>query len=92
MERLSLLMIVLALLVSAVGCRQCNWFRQPSGAAVVPTVTYNKSTMPAATCVSPNAAAPTTPPVLYGPPGDNVRSSAMPILPDARGYAPAPGN
>jgi hypothetical protein len=90
MKRLPVLMMVLALVVGATGCRQYNWFRQPSGAAITPSVTYSKPAMPAATCVSPNAAAPATLPVLYGP-GDNARSSAMPILPDARGYAPAPG-
>lgn len=90
MERLSLLVIVLALLVSAVGCRQCNWFRQSSGAAISPSITYNKPTIPAATCVGPNVAAPATPPVLCGP-SDNAGGSTMPMLPDARGYASAPG-
>ena len=34
MKRLPVLMMVRALVVGAAGCRQYNWFRQPSGAAV----------------------------------------------------------
>jgi hypothetical protein len=74
MKRCSVLMVMLAFVVGAAGCRQYNWFRQPSGTAITPSVTYSKPAMPAGMYVSPDTAAPTAPPVLYGP-GSNAVTS-----------------
>ena len=89
MKRLSVLMIVSTLVVGMAGCRQCNWFGRPSGAAMMPATTYSRPAMPAATYVVPGATAPSTSPASCGP-GCNSCSNTLPILSDAQGYAAAP--
>ena len=91
MKRLSVLMIVSTLVVGTTGCRQCNWFGRPYGAAMMPATTCCP-TMPAATYADPGVAAPVTSPGSCGPGCNSCSGNTLPILSGAQGYASAPAN
>ena len=86
MKSLPVLMIVSTLVVGTAGCRQCNWFGRPSGAAITPT--YSTPVMPMAPAMSPASCGPGG---NCGP-GNSCGSNALPVLSDAQGYAAAPTN
>ena len=87
MKSLSVLMIVSTLVVGTAGCRQCNWFGRPSGAAMTPT--YRSPAMPMAPAMPPASCGPGS---NCGPGGNSCGSNTLPVLSDAQGYAAAPTN